>query len=214
MHNHPLQTQFNCTPPEPPKHTWPVALGLTDVVAEDPSVVGAGVVDVSNVVGVDVVEGTGSGVRFALFSAIALEMLAQAAALREVIPTTVVAVGPSTSVVRVTVGGPEIGLPEGSSVTTVVTSTVDRVGVTVTTLTDEEEKEDGEVVRLPRMPAMSEAMSAASDAELLDVVDEVELELDEVLVVVVVGLTLIVTTSVIGSLPCGSTKWGEMLTAG
>lgn len=80
---------------------------LTDV-AEVSSVVGAGVVEVSSVVGVgvgvEVVSGIGSGVRLALFAAMAEDTLAQAAASRELIPAAVV-LDASTRVVRVTVGG-------------------------------------------------------------------------------------------------------------
>lgn len=84
----------------------------------------------------------------------------------------------------------------------------------MTVATGEEEDEVDDVVRLPRIPAMSEAIAAAWDVvSAVEVVDEVvdEVELD---VVEMVGVMLMVTNFVFGSPPWGSTKLGEMLTAG
>lgn len=130
-----LQTQLSCTPPEPPKHTFPSALEvLTDVSVVFCSVDDEGggvVVEVAIVVGVEVEDGITSGVRFALLAAMAEDTLAQAAASRELIPA-LVGPGGGTSVVIVTVGGATVDSALGSEaldVITVVMSTVLRGGV-------------------------------------------------------------------------------------
>lgn len=83
------------------------------------------VVEVVIVVGVDVVEGIGSGVGLALLAASAEDALTNAAASRELIPAPV-ELGGGTSVVIVMVGGATVDSVESEAlgVITVVMSTV------------------------------------------------------------------------------------------
>lgn len=108
---------------------------LTEVSAVLCSVVEGGgvVVEVSNVVGVLVEEGIGSGVIFDLLAAMAEDTLAPARALasRELISAPV-ELGGGTRVVIVTVGGGAVDsvlASEAPCVMTVVISTVLRGGV-------------------------------------------------------------------------------------